>query len=157
MAQLSAESSFLLMTKFKIVRNFLSNYRNKQRYVYIRLITQIFQTSYLYISCLNKFPQSTNIFGQYKITCTKMTLLSAVFQPASKVNDTLTAIKVNDTITASKVNDTLTRRNFFALLNSVQILNSVQKFIEIQGWQLLIFFKCLHKQLSSFILSSNRQ
>ena len=148
MAQLSAESSFLLMTKFKIVRNFLSNYRNKQRYVYIRLITQIFQTSYLYISCLNKFPQSTNIFGQYKITCTKMTLLSAVFQPASKVNDTLTA---------SKVNDTLTRRNFFALLNSVQILNSVQKFIEIQGWQLLIFFKCLHKQLSSFILSSNRQ
>ena len=146
MAQLSA--SFLLMTKFKIVRNFLSNYRNKQRYVYIRLITQIFQTSYLYISCLNKFPQSTNIFGQYKITCTKMTLLSAVFQPASKVNDTLTA---------SKVNDTLTRRNFFALLNSVQILNSVQKFIEIQGWQLLIFFKCLHKQLSSFILSSNRQ
>ena len=148
MAQLSAESSFLLMIKFKIVRNFLSNYRNKQRYVYIRLITQIFQTSYLYISCLNKFPQSTNIFGQYKITCTKMTLLSAVFQPASKVNDTLTA---------SKVNDTLTRRNFFALLNSVQILNSVQKFIEIQGWQLLIFFKCLHKQLSSFILSSNRQ
>ena len=148
MAQLSAESSFLLMTKFKIVRNFLSNYRNKQRYVYIRLITQIFQTSYLYISCLNKFPQSTIIFGQYKITCTKMTLLSAVFQPASKVNDTLTA---------SKVNDTLTRRNFFALLNSVQILNSVQKFIEIQGWQLLIFFKCLHKQLSSFILSSNRQ
>ena len=148
MAQLSAESSFLLMTKFKIVRNFLSNYRNKQRYVYIRLITQIFQTSYLYISCLNKFPQSTNIFGQYKITCTKMTLLSAVFQPA---------IKVNDTLTASKVNDTLTRRNFFALLNSVQILNSVQKFIEIQGWQLLIFFKCLHKQLSSFILSSNRQ
>ena len=148
MAQLSAESSFLLMTKFKIVRNFLSNYRNKQRYVYIRLITQIFQTSYLYISCLNKFPQSTNIFGQYKITCTKMTLLSAVFQPASKVNDTLTA---------SKVNDTLTRRNFFALLNSVQILNSVQKFIEIQGWQLLIFFKCLHNHLSSFILSSNRQ
>ena len=148
MAQLSAESSFLLMIKFKIVRNFLSNYRNKQRYVYIRLITQIFQTSYLYISCLNKFPQSTNIFGQYKITCTKMTLLSAVFQPASKVNDTLTA---------SKVNDTLTRRNFFALLNSVQILNSVQKFIEIQGWQLLIFFNCLHKHLSSFILSSNRQ
>ena len=148
MAQLSAESSFLLMIKFKIVRNFLSNYRNKQRYVYIRLITQFFQSSYLYISCLSEFPQSTNIFGQHKITCAKMTLLSVAFQPASIVNDTLTA---------SKVNDTLTWRNFFALLNSVQVLNSVQKFIEIQGWELLIFFKCLHNQLSSFILSSNRK
>ena len=29
-------------------------------------------------------------------------------------------------------------------------LNSVQKFIEIQGWLLLTFFICLHKQLSSF-------
>ena len=26
----------------------------------------------------------------------------------------------------------------------------VEKFIEIQGWQLLTFFKCLHNQLSSF-------
>ena len=26
----------------------------------------------------------------------------------------------------------------------------VQKFIEIQVWQLLTFFKCLHNQLSSF-------
>ena len=30
------------------------------------------------------------------------------------------------------------------------LLNSVQKFIEIQGWQLLTFFICLHNQLSSF-------
>ena len=29
-------------------------------------------------------------------------------------------------------------------------LNSVQKFIEIQGWLLLTFFICLHNQLSSF-------
>ena len=29
-------------------------------------------------------------------------------------------------------------------------LDSVQKFIEIQGWLLLTFFKCLHNQLSSF-------
>ena len=30
------------------------------------------------------------------------------------------------------------------------LLNSVQKFIEIQGWLLLTFFICLHNQLSSF-------
>ena len=30
------------------------------------------------------------------------------------------------------------------------LLNSVQTFIEIQGWQLLTFFICLHNQLSSF-------
>ena len=30
------------------------------------------------------------------------------------------------------------------------LLNSVQKFIEIQGWQLLTLFICLHNQLSSF-------
>ena len=29
-------------------------------------------------------------------------------------------------------------------------LDSVQKFIEIQGWLLLTFFICLHNQLSSF-------
>ena len=29
-------------------------------------------------------------------------------------------------------------------------LDSVQKFIEIQGWLLLTFFMCLHNQLSSF-------
>ena len=29
-------------------------------------------------------------------------------------------------------------------------LDSVQKFIEIQGWLLLSFFTCLHNQLSSF-------
>ena len=29
-------------------------------------------------------------------------------------------------------------------------LDSVQKFIEIQGWLLLTFFTCLHNQLSSF-------
>ena len=29
-------------------------------------------------------------------------------------------------------------------------LESVQKFIEIQGWLLLTFFICLHNQLSSF-------
>ena len=29
-------------------------------------------------------------------------------------------------------------------------MNSVQKFIEIQGWLLLTFFIYLHKQLSSF-------
>ena len=29
-------------------------------------------------------------------------------------------------------------------------IDSVQKFIEIQGWLLLTFFICLHKQLSSF-------
>ena len=47
------------------------------------------------------------------------------------------------------------------------LLNSVQKFIEIQGWLHLTFFICLHNQLSSFISiivqmsekcnSSNRQ
>ena len=30
------------------------------------------------------------------------------------------------------------------------LLNSVQKFIAIQGWLLLTFFICLHNQLSSF-------
>ena len=30
------------------------------------------------------------------------------------------------------------------------LLNSVQKFIEIQGWLLLTFFICLHNQLNSF-------
>ena len=30
------------------------------------------------------------------------------------------------------------------------LLNSVQKFLEIQGWLLLTFFICLHNQLSSF-------
>ena len=30
------------------------------------------------------------------------------------------------------------------------LLNSVQKFIEIQGWLLLTFLICLHNQLSSF-------
>ena len=30
------------------------------------------------------------------------------------------------------------------------LLNSVQKFIEIQGWLLLPFFICLHNQISSF-------
>ena len=30
------------------------------------------------------------------------------------------------------------------------LLNSVQRFIEIQGWLLLKFFICLHNQLSSF-------
>ena len=29
-------------------------------------------------------------------------------------------------------------------------LDSVQKFIEIQGWLLLTFFICLHNQLNSF-------
>ena len=29
-------------------------------------------------------------------------------------------------------------------------LDSVQKFIEVQGWLLLTFFICLHNQLSSF-------
>ena len=29
------------------------------------------------------------------------------------------------------------------------LLNSVQKFLEIQGWLLLTFFICLHNQLSS--------
>ena len=29
-------------------------------------------------------------------------------------------------------------------------MDSVQKFIEIQGWLLLTFFICLHNQLSSF-------
>ena len=29
-------------------------------------------------------------------------------------------------------------------------LDSVQKFIEIQGWFILTFFICLHKKLSSF-------
>ena len=32
----------------------------------------------------------------------------------------------------------------------MQELDSVQKFIEIQGWLLLTFFICLHNQLSSF-------
>ena len=30
------------------------------------------------------------------------------------------------------------------------LLNSLQKFIEMQGWLLLTFFICLHNQLSSF-------
>ena len=30
------------------------------------------------------------------------------------------------------------------------LFNSVQKFIEIEGWLLLTFFICLHNQLSSF-------
>ena len=30
------------------------------------------------------------------------------------------------------------------------LLNSVQKFIEMEGWLLLTFFICLHNQLSSF-------
>ena len=30
------------------------------------------------------------------------------------------------------------------------LLDSVQKFTEIQGWLLLTFFICLHNQLSSF-------
>ena len=29
-------------------------------------------------------------------------------------------------------------------------MNSVQKFIKVQGWLLLTFFICLHNQLSSF-------
>ena len=33
---------------------------------------------------------------------------------------------------------------------SCALLNSVQKFIEIQDWLLLTFFICLHNQLSSF-------
>ena len=32
----------------------------------------------------------------------------------------------------------------------VLLLNSVQKSIEMQGWLLLMFFICLHNQLSSF-------
>ena len=32
----------------------------------------------------------------------------------------------------------------------MQELDSVQKFIEIQGWLLLTFLICLHNQLSSF-------
>ena len=34
--------------------------------------------------------------------------------------------------------------------NPMEELASVQKFIEIQGWLLLMFFICLHNQLSSF-------
>ena len=39
-----------------------------------------------------------------------------------------------------------------SILNDTHIkeLDSVQKFIEIQGWLLLTFFICLHNQLSSF-------
>ena len=43
-----------------------------------------------------------------------------------------------------KINDTHSHRRTCALLNSVQ------KFIEIQGWPLLTFFICLHNQLNSF-------
>ena len=32
----------------------------------------------------------------------------------------------------------------------IEELDSVQKFIETQGWLLLTFFICLHNQLSSF-------
>ena len=39
-----------------------------------------------------------------------------------------------------------------SIFNDTQMeeLDSVQKFIEIQGWLLLTFFICLHNQLSSF-------
>ena len=43
----------------------------------------------------------------------------------------------------------------FTLVNDIRrrtcaLLNSVQKFIEVQGWLLLTFFIGLHNQLSSF-------
>ena len=51
-------------------------------------------------------------------------------------------------------------RNVFSKINQAEIhlshgrtcalLNSVQKFIKIQGWLLLTFFTCLHNQLNSF-------
>ena len=43
------------------------------------------------------------------------------------------------TIISLSVNDT-----------HMEELDSVQKFIETQGWLLLTFFMCLHNQLSSF-------
>ena len=39
---------------------------------------------------------------------------------------------------------------FFIQGKTCVLLNSVQKFIEIQGWLLLTFFIYLHNQLSSF-------
>ena len=39
---------------------------------------------------------------------------------------------------------------FFINDTHTQELDSVQKFIQIQGWLLLMFFICLHNQLSSF-------
>ena len=44
------------------------------------------------------------------------------------------------------------KQNRMSFLNDTHMeeLDSVQKFIEIQGWLLLTFFICLHKQLSSF-------
>ena len=38
----------------------------------------------------------------------------------------------------------------FTWKRTCALLNSVQIFIEIQGWLLLTFFICLHNQLSSF-------
>ena len=38
----------------------------------------------------------------------------------------------------------------FSVNDTCALLNSVQKFIEMQGWLLLTFFICLHNQLSSF-------
>ena len=35
-------------------------------------------------------------------------------------------------------------------MEKLVLLNSVQIFIEMQGWLLLTFFICLHNQLSSF-------
>ena len=43
------------------------------------------------------------------------------------------------TIISLSVNDT-----------HMEELDSVQKFVETQGWLLLTFFMCLHNQLSSF-------
>ena len=38
----------------------------------------------------------------------------------------------------------------YSLGRTCAFLNSVQKFIEMQGWLLLTFFICLHNELSSF-------
>ena len=63
----------------------------------------------------------------------------------------------------------LNNQKLFTILTwwKCALLNSVQKFIETQGWVLLTFFRCLHNQLSycnSIIVqmsekcdSSNRQ
>ena len=44
------------------------------------------------------------------------------------------------------------KQNRMSFLNDTHMeeLDSVQKFIEIQGWLLLTFFICLHNQLSFF-------
>ena len=41
------------------------------------------------------------------------------------------------------------KRTFLINDTHMQELDSVQKFIQIQGWLLLMFFICLHNQLSS--------